>query len=183
VNHPGRRIKYSHDGKTKDYQEYKIIVFWGTPSAVEIATMLFDQWVPTIRKMALEATRIYIEELEAYVLEEYGKEVDFRRKGGKEYKQYGIGLEDTPRAFLAGWLMGCTRTINNKLYEQEKARAAETAKAIVLVQGKLEVAYKEFSSNFKHVASRGGGSVNIRGLAEGSKAGERISIGSKELKG
>jgi len=184
VNHPGRRIKYSHDGKTKDYQEYKIIVFWGTPSAVEIATMLFDQWVPTIRKMALEATRIYIEELEAYVLEEYGKKVDFKRKGGKEYRQYGIELEDTPRAFLAGWLMGCTRTINKKLEEQEKARTAATANAIVLVQTKLETAFVEFSSkNLGKGSSRGGGAINILGLARGTQAGEKISIGSKELKG
>jgi hypothetical protein len=175
---------YKTTGKTRQHQLYKTICFYGTPSAVEIATMLFDRWVVVIRKMALEATREYTQELEQQLREELGREdIHLHGWGGKLYKQLGVELEDTPRAFLNGWLLGCTTAIDNKLYEAEKARTTETTKAIVLVQDKLTVAYEQFSEGFQRVKSRGGSTTNWGGFAKGSKVGSEINIGAKELEG
>jgi len=174
--------KGRHGQENRQRQAYKVICFYGKDDNVAIATILFDQWVITIHKMALTATREYTEELERHLSEEYGKKIDLRRKGGSQYRELGVDLEDTPRVFLDSWLKGCTIAINHKLEEQEESRSKKTSTALMVIQSKLDVAYEQFTSKgFSTAKAHGSRRTNVAGYVAGSVAGNSISIGSKEL--
>jgi hypothetical protein len=168
------------------------MAFFGTKGGVQSAAWLYDTWVHTIDDMAKKATGEYC----ARVCEELGVTSAFKA---------GLRGEEHPNTWRSSWTTGVIAGINNVLWEQQKEqREADRAKeeaaklaavelqageaapmtttsALMVLSGKIDLAYKQFSREFKSVKT-GARLGNYGAYAQGVKVGRGINLNAKRLK-
>lgn len=173
--------------------------FFGLNQSCQLAADLFDEWVVLIDDMGKKATADYVRELTII----YRKEMQFQ-----DVKQVrhltGLG-DEHPNIWRNSWLEGVATGIMSSLLEQGKKehpryehhprteagkreRAAHpeyatqtTSTALAMVTTAVEVAYKDFSRNFRHMGGSSSSGRNIFAYGAGHAVGKTLKIGSKKI--
>jgi hypothetical protein len=150
--------------------------FFGIGKACTLAAELFDEWVVLIDDMGKKATAEYIKEMETW---DWVKK-QMASKGVKQVRHLRYLEEEHPNVWRNSWLEGVASGIMASLLEQEKERTTQTSTALMVVSKAVEVAYKDYSSNFRRM---GGGSSgkNYGAFNSGHAVGKTLRIGSKRI--
>lgn len=168
---------YSSDGfvkstekkanKTKRPHRANTMVFFGDPSNVAVAGMLYLEWLMKLDNLSEEAAKKY-----------------------SKVERAKYGFADT-KAYRRSWIKGCLDGMRATISEQERSRSEEMTKAIVLVSRALLEAYSIHAAHFSTRRGSSGGRTNSQGFQDGHNVGKGMSLGmpagkltaSKLLKG
>jgi hypothetical protein len=152
-----------------------VMSFFGAGDSGKIATMLYDQWVVVIMCMAAKAMTEWCHELVIKYPEQYA---DIARRGLKpaNYQFKNIPHEEMPFVFKASWIIHCIKAMKQAAIEEEANRSKQTTSALAIYTGKVEEAYKHFSTGFYSVRSRGSNNFSPEGASRGAAVGKSLRI-------
>ena len=159
-----------------------VMCFFGAGNSGKIATMLYDQWVVIIMSMAAKAMTEWCHELVVKYPEQYA---DIARRGLKpaNYQFKNIPHEEMPFVFKTSWIIHCIMAMKQAAVEEEAGRSKQTTHALAIYTGKIEGAYKEFSSSFRSVRSHGPRNFSPEGASRGAAVGKNLRVTPNVLSG
>jgi hypothetical protein len=146
--------------------------FFGNNQSVETAIELFDHWVVLIDDMA----KIYTSEYCKLLKVKYADELEFQNV--KDVRHLTGLDEEHPNVWRNSWLEGVIAGINHALNEQEQSRSDSTSTALVLVKDAVDLAYQDFSSDFRKSTAASRSSGNSSARAQGFAVGKSMSLSS-----
>ncbi len=173
--------------------------FFGLNQSCQLAADLFDEWVVLIDDMGKKATSDYVRELTIT----YRREMQFQDV--QQVRHLSNLGDEHPNVWRNSWLEGVASGIMTSLLEQEKkdhpryehsshteAGKRERAEhpeyatqapstALAVVNAAVEVAYKDFSSNFRHMGGSSSSGRNNGAFSSGHAVGKTLKIGSKRI--
>lgn len=159
--------------------------FFGSENNVEVATVLFTEWVQIIMAMCDSA----IDDHWQYLIKKYDYPGFLAKKKemglGREYSfmQEVVPQSERTTHFKSSWYTGCLHGIAAALNQQERSREEGVQTALVLYHENLDEKYKVFSLavNMKDTKIKPPKVLSNIGYDQGYETGKKIRIGSKRV--